>query len=79
MPSKAKPDRPPDAKKCRADYVVHPLDDLPERKRDPAKVGPMKMTPTVKAALIALRVYLILILLLVIWRVIEVAGGWRVH
>jgi hypothetical protein len=40
-------------------WVVHPLDDLPEQKRDVSAVGPMPMTPAVRLWLLALRGYLL--------------------
>jgi hypothetical protein len=55
------------------DKVVHPLFDKGEKKRDPEKVGPMKMTPAVRFSLIALRLYLVLLLGLGGYRVIEMA------
>lgn len=56
--------------------VVHPLDDAPERKADTSSLGPMPMTFSVKLSLMALRGYLILMMLLVIYHVIELAGGF---
>ena len=49
--------------------VVHPLDDEPEAKRDPAAAGQMQMTTAVKWSLFALRAYLTIIILLVAYRV----------
>jgi hypothetical protein len=54
--------------------VVHPLDDVPEEKCSPEKLGAMKMTPTVKLSLLALRGYLILIVMLVFVSVLHQAG-----
>ncbi len=54
--------------------VVHPLDDAPERKVDTATLGPMRMTPSVKLSLLALRGYLVLMMLLVLYHVIDLAG-----
>ena len=39
-------------------WVVHPLDDLLEEKRDPSGLGPMPMTLSVRLSLFALRAYL---------------------
>jgi hypothetical protein len=36
-------------------WVVHPLDDLPEQKRDVSAVGPMAMTPSARLSLFALK------------------------
>jgi hypothetical protein len=55
-------------------YVVHPLDDVRERKIDMAGLGPMRMTRTVRVSLLALRGYLMLMLLLVVYHVLELAG-----
>ena len=54
--------------------VVHPLDDAPEAKLvvTPA-MGRIKLTRTVKASLFALRAYLIIMLVLVVYRVISMA------
>ena len=57
--------------------VVHPLDDSPEEKVDTDTLGAMPMTATVKWSLISLRGYLILMLLLVLLRVLQLAGGAR--
>ena len=54
--------------------VVHPLDDVPEEKCSPEKLGAMHMTPTVKLSLLALRGYLILIVMLVFLSVLHQAG-----
>ncbi len=54
--------------------VVHPLDDVPEEKCSPEKLGPIHMTPTVKLSLLALRGYLILIVMLVFFSVLHQAG-----
>ncbi|HLI48962.1 MAG TPA: hypothetical protein VKV18_09770 [Chthonomonas sp.] len=51
-------------------YVVHPLDDDPEEKRDPEKAGPMPMSRSVKFSLITLRAYLIIMGLLLLYRLI---------
>jgi hypothetical protein len=58
----------------RAFLVVHPLDDLPESKRDVAALGPMPMTPSVRLSLLALRGYLILMAVLVAYRFLSLAG-----
>lgn len=55
--------------------VIHPLDDAPEAKRDPAAAGQMHMTRGVKWSLFALRAYLMLIILLVAYRVFAMAIG----
>ena len=74
MPTLRRPDR-PDRPDPLPRVVIHPLDDAPERKLIPADVGRMRMSRTVKLALVALRVYLILIVLLVVYRVIILATG----
>jgi len=56
--------------------VVHPLDDVPEQKVDISALGPMPMTATVKYALLALRGYLVLMTLLVLYRVLELTGAF---
>jgi len=59
--------------------VVHPLDDLPEQKVDTAALGPMPMTASVKISLLALRGYLILMMLLVLYHVMDLAGAFAIH
>jgi hypothetical protein len=54
--------------------VIHPLDDLPEEKVDTESLGPMPMTTTVRISLLSLRAYLILMMLLVFYRVLGMAG-----
>ena len=59
--------------------VVHPLDDRPEEKIDTTNLGPMPMTPTVKYSLFALRGYLVLMMLLVFYHVLDLAGLFGHH
>jgi len=54
--------------------VVHPLDDLPEQKLNTANLGPMSMTRSVRFSLLALRAYLVLMMLLVFYHVLGIAG-----
>jgi hypothetical protein len=54
--------------------VVHPLDDVSEEKIDTSRLGPMPMTTTVKLSLFALRGYLVLMMLMVFYHVIDLAG-----
>ena len=54
--------------------VVHPLDDVPERKVDTHNLGPMAMTRSLKLSLMSLRAYLILMMLLVLYHVLGMAG-----
>jgi hypothetical protein len=55
-------------------FVIHPLDDVQEKKLDPKGLGPMRMTPTVRLALWTLRGYLIVMMLLVFYHVLDLAG-----
>jgi hypothetical protein len=50
--------------------VVHPLDDVAEEKCNPDNLTRMHMTGSVKLSLMALRGYLIVMLLLVTYRVV---------
>jgi len=54
--------------------VIHPLDDVPEEKVDTESLGPMPMTSSVKWSLISLRAYPVLMIALVFYRVIALAG-----
>jgi len=59
--------------------VVHPLDDVPEQKVDTSTLGPMPMTASVKISLMALRGYLLLMMLLVLYHVMDLAGAFGRH
>jgi hypothetical protein len=50
-----------------------------EEKRDPSGLGPMPMTLSVRLSLLALRAYLILMTLLVVYHVVDLAGLLTVH
>jgi hypothetical protein len=54
--------------------VIHPLDDMPEEKVNVDCLGPMPMTRSVRWSLIALRTYLGLMVLLVFFKVLGLAG-----
>jgi hypothetical protein len=54
--------------------VVHPLDDVVEKKVETSTLGSMPMTVSVKLSLMALRGYLILMMLLVLYHVLDLAG-----
>jgi hypothetical protein len=54
--------------------VVHPLDDIPEEKVDTAGLGPMRMTRSVRLSLFSLRAYLVLMMILVAYHVLALAG-----
>ena len=53
--------------------VVHPLDDVPEEKVDTESLGPMPMTRSVRVSLLSLRAYLVLMVLLVVYHVLDLA------
>ena len=59
--------------------VVHPLDDRAEQKVDTSELGPMPMTTSVRLSLMALRGYLILMMLLVLYHVMDMGGAFRSH
>jgi hypothetical protein len=54
--------------------VIHPLDDVQEQKVETKHLGPMRMTPAVRTSLLALRGYLVLMMLLVLYHVLDLAG-----
>jgi hypothetical protein len=54
--------------------VIHPLDDVQEQKVETAHLGAMRMTPVVRASLLALRGYLVLMIVLVLYHVLDLAG-----
>jgi hypothetical protein len=59
--------------------VVHPLDDQPEAKVDTSALGPMPMTTSVRLSLMALRGYLVLMVLLVLYHCADLAGVFGKH
>lgn len=59
--------------------VVHPLDDMPEQKVDTESLGPMPMTPSVRISLLSLRAYLVVMMLLVLYHVLVLAGLFAKH
>ena len=59
--------------------VVHPLDDIPEEKVNSEGLGTMPMTTSVRLSLMALRGYLILMMLLVLYHVLDLAGAFGPH
>jgi hypothetical protein len=58
--------------------VIHPLDDVHEQKIDTGHLGPMPMTAAVRVSLIALRGYLVLMLGLLAFRVLQLAEAIHV-
>ena len=59
--------------------VIHPLDDAPEEKVDTESLGPMTMTTSVRISLLSLRAYLVLMMVLVFYRVVTLAGWFGHH
>lgn len=56
------------------DLVIHPLYDLPEKKRETDHLAPMQMTFSVRISLITLRAYLILMGFMLLYHVLDLAG-----
>lgn len=54
-------------------YVIHPLDDIPEMKRNVNDLGPMLMTKSVRLSLMMLRGYLVTMIVLVGYHVLCLA------
>ena len=59
--------------------VIHPLDDVPEEKVDTESLGRMPMTASVRISLLSLRAYLLLMMVLVFYRVVVLAGWFGHH
>ena len=59
--------------------VIHPLDDVPEEKVDTEALGPMTMTASVRISLLSLRAYLVLMMILVFYHVLDLAGLFGHH
>lgn len=53
--------------------IVHPIFDEPEEKVDVDAAGPMKMTKIVKFSLLTLRTYLIIMMILSLYRILVVS------
>lgn len=56
--------------------VIHPLDDLEEQKVETKHLGTIRMTPAVRYWLLALRGYLMLMMLLVLYHALCLAGAF---
>ena len=54
--------------------LIHPLDDVNEIKIDVDKAGPMHLSKSAKISLYVLRIYLILMILLAIYKTLIIAG-----
>jgi hypothetical protein len=54
--------------------VIHPLDDVQEQKVETRHLGPMPMTLAVRLSLLTLRGYLVLMMLLVLYHALDLAG-----
>lgn len=54
--------------------VIHPLDDHPEEKVRSEHLPRMAMTPSVRFSLFCLRAYLLLMMVLLLYHVIDLAG-----
>jgi len=52
-------------------YVIHPLDDIQEQKCTSEGLGLMELTLTVRFSLTALRVYLIAMTLIILYRTLS--------
>jgi hypothetical protein len=60
-------------------YVIHPLDDIHEQKCSSEGLGLMELTPTVRFSLGALRVYLIAMTLIILYRTLTLAHVFTHH
>jgi hypothetical protein len=54
--------------------VIHPLDDISEQKIESDHLPPMEMTRSVRWSLISLRVYLIVMIALFLYHMIDLAS-----
>lgn len=57
--------------------IVHPLDDVAEAKRSSEGLGPIAMTASVRISLYVLRGYLLLMMAMLMYHVLELAGALR--
>jgi len=60
-------------------YVIHPLDDAPEQKCSAEGMDTMPMSKSIRASLITLRCYLMLITLLALYRLLVLLGLFGHH
>ena len=60
-------------------YVIHPLDDAPEQKKSIEGLGYIHMSPSVKFSLYALRGYLLLIMVLALYRMLDLLHVFGHH
>jgi len=60
-------------------YVIHPLDDIQEQKCSSEGLGLMELTPTVRFSLGALRVYLIAMTCIILYRTLTLAHVFAHH
>jgi len=70
---------PPALEATREMYVVHPLDDVPEEKCSPEGWGPMHMGAAQRIGLMSLRGYLVLMMLLVLFKAVTLSGLFGLH
>lgn len=54
--------------------VVHPLFDEPEQKVDTVNIPPMQLTQMVRFSLLALRAYLIVMAVMLVYHFLDLAG-----
>jgi hypothetical protein len=57
--------------------VIHPLHDAPETKCNADDLGPLKLTPGCRLALIAVRAYLVAIMLMGGYRMVTLVSAIR--
>jgi hypothetical protein len=57
--------------------VVHPLDDAPEAKVNTTSLRPMRMTVSVKLSWMALRGYLLLMTIMLLYHVLDLGGSLK--
>ena len=57
--------------------VIHPLHDAHEAKCNADHLGPIKLTPACRVALVAVRCYLVAIMLMGGYRVVTLLGALR--
>jgi hypothetical protein len=60
-------------------YVIHPLDDIQEEKCTSEGLSLMELTPTVRFALTTLRIYLIAMTLIILYRMLTLAHLFPQH
>jgi hypothetical protein len=68
-----------ETKETETEFVVHPMFDAPEQKRSGEGLGLMSMSPTVRICLFGLRAYVFVMVGMLSYHVMDLAGLFGHH